>query len=109
MKKIKYKSHVIKDVVSDPLTSKSTGKLAVVLAVPVINNDQLTGVLVGTFSVERLSALIKELKFLETGYGQIADDSGMVIAHHMRPELMGKLNLLEKTINPELKLAKPEN
>ena len=97
-----------KAVVSDPLVSKSTGKLAVVLAVPVINQGQLTGVLVGTFSVERLSALIKELKFLDTGYGQIADDSGMIIANPILPELIGKLDLLKKTINPELKLQKTE-
>ncbi|MDO0825255.1 methyl-accepting chemotaxis protein [Desulfosporosinus nitroreducens] len=95
-------------VVSDPLVSKSTGKLAVVLAVPVKNNDQFTGVLVGTFSVERVSALIKDLKFLDSGYGQIADDSGMIIAHPKLPEAIGKLNLLEKTINPELKLPKAE-
>lgn len=97
-----------KAVVSDPLVSKTTGKLAVVLAVPVTNKDQLTGVLVGTFSVERLSALIKDVKFLDTGYGQIADDSGVIIAHPKQPELIGKLNLLAKTINPELKLQKPE-
>ncbi|AFQ42870.1 methyl-accepting chemotaxis protein [Desulfosporosinus meridiei] len=95
-------------VVSDPLVSKSTGKLAVVLAVPVLNNEQLSGVLVGTFSVERLSALIKDLKFLDTGYGQIADDSGTIIAHPHLPEVIGKLNLREKTINPELKLQKNE-
>lgn len=95
-------------VVSDPLVSKSTGKLAVVLAVPVKNNDQLTGVLVGTFSVERVSALIKDLRFLDSGYGQIADDKGMIIAHPKLPEVIGKLNLLEKTINPELKLQKSE-
>lgn len=97
-----------KAVVSDPLVSKSTGKLAIVLAVPVTNNDQLTGVLVGTFSVERLSALIKDLKFMDTGYGQLADNSGVIIAHPNHPELIGKLNLLEKIINPELKLAKTE-
>ncbi|KGK87160.1 chemotaxis protein [Desulfosporosinus sp. HMP52] len=95
-------------VVSDPLVSKSTGKLAIVLAVPVINNEQLTGVLVGTFSVERLSALIKDLKFLDTGYGQIADDAGTIIAHPRLPEVIGKLNLREKTINPELKMQKNE-
>ena len=87
-----------KAVVSDPLISKSTGKLAIVLAVPVTNNDQLTGVLVGTFSVERLSALIKDLKFLDTGYGQIADDSGVIIADPKLPEVIGKLNLLDKKI-----------
>ncbi len=97
-----------KAVVSDPLVSKSTGKLAVVLAIPVTHNDQLTGVLVGTFSVERLSALIKDVKFLDTGHGQIADDSGVIIADPKQPEVIGKLNLLEKKINPELKLSHAE-
>ena len=97
-----------KPVVSEPLVSRATGKLAVVLAVPVSSQGRLTGVLVGTFSMDRLSAMIKELKFLETGYGQLADDSGMLIAHPQRGELTGKLNLLEKKINPALKLAKPE-
>jgi methyl-accepting chemotaxis protein len=97
-----------KPVVSDPLVSKATGKLAVALAVPITNQGRLTGVLVGTFSMDRLSTMIKELKFLETGYGQLADDSGMIIAHPRRGELAGKLNLQEKKVNPELKLAKPE-
>lgn len=97
-----------KAVVSEPIISKITGKLAVVLAVPVINNGQLTGVLLGTFSMERLSEMIKDMKFLDTGYGQVSDDSGMIIAHPKRPDLVGKLNLLEKKINPELKLPQSE-
>jgi methyl-accepting chemotaxis protein len=97
-----------KSIVSDPLVSKTTGKLAVALAVPVINNGQLTGVLIGTFSMERLTAMIKDLKFLDTGYGQLADDGGVIIAHPQSPEIVGKLNLLEKKINPELKLPQTE-
>jgi len=91
-----------KPVVSDPLVSKSTGKLAVVLAVPVMNNGQLTGALVGTFSVERLDKMISELKFLDTGYGHISDDSGNLIAHARHPEFVNKLNLGEKKVNSEL-------
>ena len=97
-----------KAVVSDPIISKVTGKLAVVLAVPTINNGQVTGVLLGTFSMERLSEMIKELKFLDTGYGQISDNSGIIIAHPKRPDLVGKLNLLDKKINPELNFQKTE-
>ncbi|MDF2569345.1 MAG: mcpB 1 [Sporomusa sp.] len=97
-----------KSVISDPLISKSTGKLAVVLAVPVTHNGKLNGVLVGTFSLERLTNMIKDLKFLDTGYGQLSDDSGMVIAHPKSPELAGKLNLTEKKINPDLKLKQTE-
>ncbi|CUH97573.1 hypothetical protein P22_3704 [Propionispora sp. 2/2-37] len=95
-------------VVSDPLVSKATGKLAVVLAVPVIANGQVTGMIGGTFSMERLSDMMKDLKFLDTGYGQLADDQGMIIAHPKRPEMAGKLNLLEKKINPELKLQQTD-
>ncbi|SHI92978.1 methyl-accepting chemotaxis protein [Propionispora hippei] len=94
--------------VSDPLVSKTTGKLSVVLAVPVIYNNQLTGVLVGTVSVERLTAKIKDLTFLDSGYGQISDDSGLIIAHPKRPDLAGKLSLREKKINSELKLQQDE-
>lgn len=97
-----------KAVISDPLISKATGKLAVVLAVPVFNNGQMTGVLLGTFSVERLTNLIKELKFLDSGYGQLADSSGIIIAHPKEPQLTGKLNLKEKKINQELKLEQGE-
>jgi len=97
-----------KAVISDPLVSKFTGKLGVVLAVPVMNNGQLTGVVLGTVSMERLTNLIKDMKFMETGYGQVTDDSGMIIAHPKHPELVGKLNLLEKKINPELKLQQSE-
>ncbi|HWR38554.1 MAG TPA: methyl-accepting chemotaxis protein [Patescibacteria group bacterium] len=91
-------------VVSDPLISKATGKLAVVLAVPVKEQNRVNGVLVGTFSLERLSNMLASVKFLDTGYAQLADDSGMLIAHPKRAELVGKLNLTEKKINPELKL-----
>ncbi|MBP1764507.1 MAG: methyl-accepting chemotaxis sensory transducer with Cache sensor, partial [Firmicutes bacterium] len=97
-----------KAAVSDPVTSKTTGKLAVILAVPVLNNGQLNGVLVGTFSVERLTAMIKDLKFLDTGYGQIIDRSGMVIANPVNPEVINKLNLLEKKVNPALKMQQTE-
>jgi methyl-accepting chemotaxis protein len=97
-----------KPIVSDPLISKATGKMAVALAVPVTNNGQLTGVLIGTISMDNLTALIKDLKFLDTGYGQLADSGGLIIAHPKKPELQDKLNLREKKINPELKLQQTE-
>ncbi|MDF2572560.1 MAG: mcpB 1, partial [Sporomusa sp.] len=97
-----------KPTISEPLISKVTGKMAVALAVPVTNNGKLTGVIIATFSMERLTAMVKDLKFLETGYGQITEDSGTIIAHPRRPDLVGKLNLLEKKINPELKLPQSE-
>lgn len=90
-------------VVSDPLISKSTGKLAVVLVEPVVSNGQMSGMILGTVSLERLTGMIQNLKFLKSGYGQIADASGKVIAHPTRPELVGKMSLVDKKANQEIK------
>ncbi|MCE5285202.1 MAG: methyl-accepting chemotaxis protein [Pelosinus sp.] len=94
--------------ISKPLISKTTGKLSVALAVPVMTAGQMTSILEGTVSLEKLSAMLKDLHFKETGYGYLADSSGLVIAHHKAPEMIGKLNLTEKKINAELKYSQTE-
>jgi methyl-accepting chemotaxis protein len=107
----KYFQQVIttkKSVVSEVLLSRTTGKVSVNVAVPVTFNGQVTGVLTGAISLEKLSGLIKDLQFQTTGYGVIADTSGSVIIHPRMPEIVGKLNFTEKKINPELKLKEAE-
>lgn len=97
-----------KAFVSNPAVSKSTGKLSVMMAVPVLYNGETTGVLVGTIGVDSLTTMIKDLTFLDTGYGQLSDQTGLVFADPKHPDLVGKLNLSEKHINPELKLTQSE-
>ncbi|MDR3590559.1 MAG: methyl-accepting chemotaxis protein [Negativicutes bacterium] len=97
-----------KPVVSDPLIAKATGKWSVPIAVPVFDHGKITGLLTGTISLEGLNELVKDIKFKDTGYGLIIDDSGTVIAHGKRPELVGKINFKEKKINPDLKLGAAE-
>ncbi|MDR3565630.1 MAG: cache domain-containing protein, partial [Negativicutes bacterium] len=94
--------------ISEPLISRSTGKAGVVFAVPVIYNGQLTGLLVGNFSLDKVTELIKDLKFKDTGYGAIAHQGGLLLAHPKMPELVGKLSYTEKKINPDLKLKETE-
>lgn len=94
--------------VSNPRIARSTGKLSVNVTVPVIANGQLIGVLGGTYSLDRMSELVKILKFKETGYGFIADSSGAIIAYPSKPEFIGKLKLNEKQINPDLNFEKKE-
>ena len=94
--------------VSDPLVVRSTGKMSVNLAVPILNNGQMIGVMTGTYSLEQLSDSLKELKFKDTGYGAIVDDKGLLLAHPRMQNLVGKLNYAEKKINPELKLQQAE-
>lgn len=97
-----------KAYVSDPVLTRLTGKISVVLAVPVMNNGQLTGVLIGTYPVDRISGLVKEVAFKESGYGFVCDDSGIVIAHPLKPEFLNKLDLAKKKVDPELKLGETE-
>lgn len=97
-----------KTVVSGVLTSNTTGKVAVNVAVPLLFHDQLTGVLTGTVSLEKLTALITDMQFLTTGYGAIADSSGKLIIHPKMPELAGKINFTEKKVDPALQLKEPE-
>lgn len=84
-----------KSNVSEPLISKVTGKMVVVLTVPVLHNGQITHMLSAVYSLDKLSEMTQGLKFKETGYGFLAAQSGMMIAHPNR-EVLGKLNLNEK-------------
>ncbi|AIF52547.1 methyl-accepting chemotaxis protein [Pelosinus sp. UFO1] len=93
--------------VSNPLYSKTTGKLAINLTVPVVYNGQLVGILGGSCSLEKLSDIMGSLRFMDSGFGYLADSAGVVIAHP-RTELITKLKLSESNIDAELKLPKAE-
>lgn len=82
-----------KPYVSDALISKASGKLSIIMAVPVIYNGNLTGVLAATYPLENVSEIIKDLKFETTGYGFITDKTGLVVGHQKQPGLVGKLNI----------------
>lgn len=97
-----------KAVVSEPMVTKLDKKVVVVLAVPVIDNGRLTGVLVGTYPLEKITELVKAVKFKESGYGFVASKSGLIIAHAALPETVFKLRLTEKKVDPGLKLPDTE-
>ncbi|MDF2986166.1 MAG: hypothetical protein K0R50_1676 [Eubacterium sp.] len=90
-------------VVSELITSRTTGKTAFNVAVPVMDGNQLLGVLTGSFAMEKLGSLISDLKFLSSGYGLIVDDSGVVIAFPEEEEAVGKLDFSKEDIDTSLK------
>lgn len=95
-----------KSYVSEVVVSKSTGKLSVIIATPVFTpTGDLKAVLAGTMVLDRLQPILQQVKFKQSGYALLADDSGVILAHPKRPELAGKLNVAKKEINPELKLG----
>ncbi len=90
--------------VSDAVVSRMTGKLSINISVPVLENGEVAAVLTCPTSFETISNTIKNITIKDSGYAVLADDSGMVIANPNKSDIEGKLNLLEKQINPELKL-----
>lgn len=90
-------------VVSELVTSRTTGKTAFNVAVPVMDGNQFLGVLTGSFAMEKLGSLMNDLKFLDSGYGIIVDDSGIVIAFPKAEETVGKLDLSKEDIDTSLK------
>lgn len=90
--------------ISDPNLTRGTGKLGVIIAVPVLEDGKLFKIITGNVSFQRIGDLIKEVKFKENGYATLIDDSGMVLAHGKRPELSGKLNISTKKLDPELQV-----
>ncbi|CQR72925.1 Methyl-accepting chemotaxis protein McpB [Sporomusa ovata DSM 2662] len=97
-----------KPVVSDVIVSRTTGKVGINVAVPVLNQGQLTGVLTGSMAMDSLAELVKELKFQDSGYGYILDSTGTVIVNPHNKDVEGKLTLSSKTINPDLNLKVTE-
>lgn len=95
-------------VVSELLLSRTTGERGFNVAVPVKNNGKVTGVLTGSFAINKLTALIKDLKFLDSGYGVLADSTGEIIVHPRLPQIAGKLNLTQKQVDPSLNMKEKE-
>ena len=97
-----------KSYVSKPLLTKLEQKPAVVLAAPVFNNGQLIGVVMGTYPLDKITELMKHVKFKDTGYGFVVDKEGLMLAHPGLPGIVGKLDISKKPIKPELKLKDAE-
>lgn len=97
-----------KSYVSEILVSRSTGKLSAIIAVPVMDKGELKGMIIGTYLLEKVSSLVQDVKFKETGYGFLTDGKGMIIADSKRPEIISKINLTEKKIQPEIQSSTHE-
>lgn len=87
--------------VSDILISKSTNKLSVILAVPVLKEGALRGIVIGTYALEKMNDLIGDVKVKDTGYGYLVDEKGTVLIHGKYPEASGKLSLTDAKKNAE--------
>lgn len=52
--------------------------------------------------------MLKEVHYLDTRYGMVVDESGLLLADEAHPDLNGKINLLTSKIEKDLNLPQKE-
>jgi methyl-accepting chemotaxis protein len=69
-------------VISDVLISKTTGKPAAVIAIPIFNsNNQFQGIMGATLDLSALEEMRSKITIGQTGYAFITDTQGQILAH----------------------------
>ncbi len=96
-------------VISEPVISSITGKVIVVISVPVIDNGAVQGVVTGTIGLANFDESLASMSVYRTGNLIVVDESGVVIiapkdAAKIGKAAFGKENADEKTA-PELVAA----
>jgi len=80
---------------SDMIISSVTGEAVLIVAAPIMENGEITGVLYGRIDGMALSDITDAIKYRDTGYGYIANTSGTMIAHKNRDLVTSQFNLVE--------------
>ena len=94
-----------KPVMTGPSVSGSSGKLITIIAYPVLDGNELTGIVYGTIELDEISEIAGRIKYMETGRVFIADQDGLVIAYAQQPDDVGKLDLSKETSNKTIDKA----
>lgn len=77
--------------VSEALISNTTGKVAVVIAVPILDKgESVIGVAYATLELDRIAEIVERIQFAASSFGFLVDPSGMVLAHGKEAEIKGK-------------------
>lgn len=80
-----------KAVISDALVSNTTGKLSVILAVPLANEGgKPQGVLYATLALDKVQDAVDSVKPGKYGHSVLIDPSGMLLAYKPNETLEGK-------------------
>ncbi|MFZ5645866.1 MAG: methyl-accepting chemotaxis protein [Bacillota bacterium] len=88
--------------VSDPLLSKASGKLVIVVAAPIKKSGAVTGVLGGTVTVDDISRMVTQITVGKTGYAYLVKSDGMFIAHQNKSLEMQYNPLNDPNADPKL-------
>ena len=84
-----------KNVFVDPILNDSKDKLIITLAVPIMINNKIGGVLVVSKDGEILSEIAGSVKYGEKGYATILNNKGTTVAHPQRDLVFSEYNPIE--------------
>ncbi len=82
--------------ISEPVISRADGNLVITFAVPIIYNDEITGILFSIENIETLSTIADSVVLGEYGSSYIVDGKGAIIAHKNREYVKEGLNPLKE-------------
>lgn len=85
-----------KSNVSDPMVSRAIGKVVLVYAVPIKNNNTVEAVLVGVRDGNHLSELTDQVKIGQSGTAFIINGNGTAIANSNRDLVLKMSNIIEE-------------
>jgi methyl-accepting chemotaxis protein len=82
-------------VATQTLLSKTTGKPVLVIAVPIKQGAGTVGVLSATLELDRVSAVVGDLKFGQTGHAWLVDSDNKAMAHPDKTKVEKQESLAE--------------
>ena len=94
-----------KPVMTGPSVSGTSGKLITIMAYPVLENGEVTGIVYGTIELDDITKLVGEIKYMDNGRVYIADQDGICIAYAQLPEEVGKMDLSKEVSSKKLDMA----
>ncbi|MCX7710968.1 MAG: EAL domain-containing protein [Clostridia bacterium] len=83
--------------VSDPMISRVDGTMIVAYAVPIYNNQKITGILYASHDVETLSKIADDIRLGAAGTSFIVNKKGIIIAHNDRKLVHSMTNIQEES------------
>ena len=95
--------------VSEVYLNRVTQKQTIYLCVPVVRDGELIGIVFGSYSLDKMASIVKEIKFKQQGYGALLENSGVYLAHPDRTELVGNMNINTGEISSELQQTLGDN
>ena len=94
-----------KVVVSEPVISAITGKVVTVIAVPVLENGALTGIVTGTVGLSRFDETLSKMATYRTGQLVVMDETGIVIIHPNEAAQVGKLDFSKEVSSVKISMS----